>query len=169
MADTTLTHIGRTQPRPAGLQGVAADWSSDQRAFKNVSWGKAMMWIFLLSDTFVFGCFLLSYMTARMSTPGAVAQSERGLCPSYWRLECSADPYRHHDLRADLEQRNDGDGGEFRLSPRPPQNRDPHASDSSTRRDLRRHAGFRMDQADQRRVRPWGNPWGRHSSDHPSS
>ena len=26
------------------------------------------MWIFLLSDTFVFSCFLLSYMTARMST-----------------------------------------------------------------------------------------------------
>ncbi|TIO11028.1 heme-copper oxidase subunit III family protein [Mesorhizobium sp.] len=68
MAETTLTHIGQTQPRPAGLRGVAADWSSDQRAFKNVSWGKAMMWIFLLSDTFVFGCFLLSYMTARMST-----------------------------------------------------------------------------------------------------
>jgi cytochrome c oxidase subunit 3 len=68
MADTTLTHTGQAQPQPAGLQGVAADWSSDQRAFKNVSWGKAMMWIFLLSDTFVFGCFLLSYMTARMST-----------------------------------------------------------------------------------------------------
>ncbi|TIN77554.1 heme-copper oxidase subunit III family protein [Mesorhizobium sp.] len=68
MADTTVTHTGQAQARPAGLQGVAADWSSDQRAFKNVSWGKAMMWIFLLSDTFVFGCFLLSYMTARMST-----------------------------------------------------------------------------------------------------
>ena len=54
--------------RPGGLQGIAADWASDQRAFKNVSWGKAMMWIFLLSDTFIFGCFLLSYMTARMST-----------------------------------------------------------------------------------------------------
>ncbi len=54
--------------RPAGLRGLAADWSSDQRAFKGVSWGKAMMWVFLLSDTFVFGCFLLSYMTARMST-----------------------------------------------------------------------------------------------------
>ena len=26
------------------------------------------MWIFLLSDTFIFGCFLLSYMTVRMST-----------------------------------------------------------------------------------------------------
>ena len=66
MADTTLTHAGHG--RPDGLRGVAADWSSDQRAFKNVSWGKAMMWIFLLSDTFIFGSFLLSYMTARMST-----------------------------------------------------------------------------------------------------
>jgi cytochrome c oxidase subunit 3 len=54
--------------RPDGLRGIVADWSSDQRAFKGVSWGKAMMWVFLLSDTFVFGCFLLSYMTARMST-----------------------------------------------------------------------------------------------------
>jgi cytochrome c oxidase subunit 3 len=27
-----------------------------------------MMWIFLLSDTFIFSCFLLSYMTVRMST-----------------------------------------------------------------------------------------------------
>ena len=51
-----------------GWQGVASDWSSDQRAFKNVSWGKAMMWIFLLSDTFIFSCFLLSYMTVRSST-----------------------------------------------------------------------------------------------------
>jgi len=50
------------------MKGVVADWGSDQRAFKNVSWGKAMMWIFLLSDTFIFSCFLLSYMTVRMST-----------------------------------------------------------------------------------------------------
>src|SRR5438067_9327414 len=53
---------------PEGLQGIVADWSSDQRAFKNVPWGKAMMWIFLLSDTFIFSCFLISYMTVRMST-----------------------------------------------------------------------------------------------------
>ena len=66
MAETTLTGTGAT--RPDGWRGVATDWASDQRAFKNVSWGKAMMWIFLLSDTFIFGCFLLSYMTARMST-----------------------------------------------------------------------------------------------------
>lgn len=51
-----------------GLESLVADWSSDQRAFKNVPWGKAMMWIFLLSDTFIFTCFLTSYMTVRMST-----------------------------------------------------------------------------------------------------
>ena len=27
-----------------------------------------MMWIFLLSDTFIFSCFLISYMTVRIST-----------------------------------------------------------------------------------------------------
>lgn len=68
MAETVLTTIETRRKSAAGWQGIAADWSSDQRAFKNVSWGKAMMWIFLLSDTFIFGCFLLSYMTARMST-----------------------------------------------------------------------------------------------------
>jgi len=51
-----------------GLKGIVADWSSDQRAFKNVPWGKAMMWIFLVSDTFIFSCFLVSYMTVRTST-----------------------------------------------------------------------------------------------------
>ena len=61
-------NTGEIFARPDGIEGVVADWSSDQRAFKNVSWGKAMMWIFLLSDTFIFSCFLLSYMTVRMST-----------------------------------------------------------------------------------------------------
>ena len=51
-----------------GLRGVGADWGSDQRAFKNVPWGKAMMWIFLLSDTFIFSCFIVSYMHVRSST-----------------------------------------------------------------------------------------------------
>ena len=68
MAETALTNPGGSPARAAGWQGIADDWSSDQRAFKNVSWGKAMMWIFLLSDTFIFSCFLLSYMTTRMST-----------------------------------------------------------------------------------------------------
>src|SRR3990170_7554466 len=53
---------------PEGLQGIVADWSSDQRAFKKVPWGKVMMWIFLVSDTFIFSAFLISYMNVRMST-----------------------------------------------------------------------------------------------------
>src|ERR1700759_5430484 len=68
MAETTLTDTVASTTRPEGWRGIAADWSSDQRAFKNVSWGRAMMWIFLLSDTFIFSCFLVSYMTTRMST-----------------------------------------------------------------------------------------------------
>ena len=68
MAQPALTGTGEALPRPEGLQGIVADWSSDQRAFKNVPWGKAMMWIFLLSDTFIFSSFLISYMTVRMST-----------------------------------------------------------------------------------------------------
>jgi len=68
MTQAEMTVTGVSLARPEGLQGVAADWGSDQRAFKNVPWGKAMMWIFLVSDTFIFSCFLLSYMTVRMST-----------------------------------------------------------------------------------------------------
>src|SRR4026209_482175 len=52
---------------PEGLKGVTADWSADKQAFP-VPWGKAMMWIFLLSDTFIFSCFLVSYMNVRIST-----------------------------------------------------------------------------------------------------
>ncbi|MGH8475343.1 MAG: heme-copper oxidase subunit III family protein [Methylococcales bacterium] len=51
-----------------GLQDISDDWGSDIDVFKNVPWGKAMMWIFLVSDTFIFTCFLTSYMTVRIST-----------------------------------------------------------------------------------------------------
>ena len=52
---------------PKGPKGFMYDWGSDQKAFKGVPWGKAMMWIFLLSDTFIFSCFLISYMKGRAS------------------------------------------------------------------------------------------------------
>ena len=68
MTHDALTDTAGSLARPDGLQGIVADWSSDQRAFKNVPWGKAMIWIFLLSDTFIFSIFLLSYMTVRIST-----------------------------------------------------------------------------------------------------
>ena len=50
-----------------GWDGVVSDWSTDKQVFP-VHWGKAMMWIFLLSDTFIFSCFLTGYMNVRMST-----------------------------------------------------------------------------------------------------
>ena len=68
MSEPAVTEPASTPPRPQGVEGFVGDWSSDQRTFKNVPWGKAMMWIFLLSDTFIFSCFLLSYMTVRSST-----------------------------------------------------------------------------------------------------
>jgi|TARA_B110000483_G_scaffold5009_1_gene5835 cytochrome c oxidase subunit 3 len=52
----------------SGVNGLVQDWISDKDAFKNVSWGKTMMWIFLLSDTFIFSCFLVAYMSVRMTT-----------------------------------------------------------------------------------------------------
>ena len=52
---------------PQGGAGVVHDWSRDKQVF-GVPWGKAMMWIFLLSDTFIFSCFLVGYMMVRIST-----------------------------------------------------------------------------------------------------
>lgn len=46
---------------------MVADWSADKETFQ-LSWGKLMMWIFLLSDTFIFSLFLIGYMNVRMST-----------------------------------------------------------------------------------------------------
>lgn len=67
MANDTPIHAGESVPAPEGLRGVVSDWSSDKQAFP-VPWGKAMMWIFLLSDTFIFTCFLTGYMNVRIST-----------------------------------------------------------------------------------------------------
>ena len=68
MTATTSTETVHDAPVTKNLRSLAADWSSDQEVFKQVHWGKAMMWIFLLSDTFVFSSFLISYMTVRAST-----------------------------------------------------------------------------------------------------
>ena len=72
-----------------GWRGIAADWSSDQRAFKNVSWGKAMMWIFLLSDTFIFSCFLLVLHDRADVDDRALAEPQRGLRPDDRRARIS--------------------------------------------------------------------------------
>jgi cytochrome c oxidase subunit 3 len=66
MAQTgTVAAHGSIEP---GWQSIVTDWSADKQTFQ-VPWGKAMMWIFLLSDTFIFTCFLTGYMNVRVSTP----------------------------------------------------------------------------------------------------
>jgi len=52
---------------PEGTAGVVNDFARDKQVF-GVPWGKAMMWIFLLSDTFIFSCFLVGYMSVRIAT-----------------------------------------------------------------------------------------------------
>lgn len=49
-----------------GLRGIIADWSRDRRTF-SMGWGKAMIWIFIISDIFVFGCFLAAYAAVRLA------------------------------------------------------------------------------------------------------
>jgi cytochrome c oxidase subunit III len=51
----------------SGWSSVVRDWSADKEAFA-MPWGKLMMWIFLLGDTFIFSIFLVGYMNVRMST-----------------------------------------------------------------------------------------------------
>jgi cytochrome c oxidase subunit III len=60
----TAAVAGSNEP---GWQTMVTDWSADKQTFQ-VPWGKAMMWIFLLSDTFIFTCFLTGYMNVRIST-----------------------------------------------------------------------------------------------------
>ena len=62
-----MTHSEGTVALPQGFKGLARDWTADKQTF-HVPWGKAMMWIFLLSDTFIFTLFLTSYMNVRIST-----------------------------------------------------------------------------------------------------
>src|SRR5215210_91437 len=47
-------------------QPVTKLWSGGRSPF-NVSYGKLMMWYFLMSDAFTFGAFLISYGTIRFS------------------------------------------------------------------------------------------------------
>jgi len=67
MSNNSLNQASDEVLVPDNLKGLVADWSSDVQTFK-VRWSKAMMWIFLLSDTFIFGSFLSSYMAVRLTT-----------------------------------------------------------------------------------------------------
>jgi cytochrome c oxidase subunit 3 len=62
MANDAVATIAETR-----AESIVADWSGDKQTFQ-APWGKAMMWIFLLSDTFIFSSFLVGYMNVRISS-----------------------------------------------------------------------------------------------------
>ena len=63
MSEAAISGAGAT----SGSSTLVDDWSADKQAY-HVPWGKAMMWIFLVSDTFIFTCFLTGYLHVRLST-----------------------------------------------------------------------------------------------------
>ena len=48
-----------------GKEGLVEDWSQDKQVY-DMPWGKAMMWLFLLSDTFIFSVFLFTTQYKRI-------------------------------------------------------------------------------------------------------
>ena len=59
-----------------------------------------MMWIFLLSDTFIFTCFLTGYMNVRVSTPVPWPNPSEVFALDGVRRQRAAAPDRHHDVRS---------------------------------------------------------------------
>jgi cytochrome c oxidase subunit 3 len=65
MADTSVAHAHEShQP----VQVDSANWEGGEPPFK-ASYGKLMMWYFLLSDAFTFAGFLIAYGALRFSMP----------------------------------------------------------------------------------------------------
>ena len=64
--DAITTTADQAVDSGKSMKSLVNDWSRDKQSYE-VPWGKAMMWIFLLSDTFIFSCFLIGYMKVRIS------------------------------------------------------------------------------------------------------
>jgi cytochrome c oxidase subunit 3 len=62
MADTSVAHAHETHEHDAG------SWDGGKEPFK-ASYGKLMMWYFLVSDAFTFAGFLIAYGALRFSMP----------------------------------------------------------------------------------------------------
>jgi len=61
MAQTLVKNVKMETPQPQGI------WSGGDSSPMGASWGKLMMWFFLLSDTFTFSGLLVSYGLSRYS------------------------------------------------------------------------------------------------------
>ena len=118
------------------------------------------MWIFLLSDTFVFGCFLLAYMTARMSTTVPWPNPSEVFALNIGGQEIPL------ILIAIMTFVLISSSGTMAMAVNFGYRRDRKKTailmllTAALRRHVRRHAGVRMDEADHGRRSALGNPWG---------
>ena len=169
---STVMRSGVDEPDgpPPGLRDLADDWAGDQETFRHVHWGKAMMWIFLLSDTFIFSCFLVSYMTMRSSVtaPWPNASEVFALTIGGQSIPLI--------LIAIMTFVLISSSGTMAMAVNMGYRRNRKATaalmfaTAAARRDLRRHAGVRMDEADSTRAcAPGPTRWARSSSAPPSS
>ena len=120
-----------------------------------------MMWIFLLSDTFVFSCFLISYMTVRMSTTVPWPNPSEVFALHVGGADVPL------ILIAIMTFVLISSSGTMAMAVNFGYRRDRRRRPSlmlvtaALRRDLRRHAGLRVDQADPGRRAALGQPDGR--------
>ena len=145
-----------------GLPGVASDFASDKQAFV-VPWGKAMMWIFLLSDTFIFSLLPdRRYMHVRISTTVPWPNPSEVFALTIGGNHIPLILIAIMTFILITQQRHDGDGRQLRLPAQPR---------ASTAALMLITAGFGatfvgmqafewtkliVDEG----VRPWGNPMG---------
>lgn len=61
-----MTETSPEHSRETGWHSLVKDLSADKQAF-DMPWGKLMMWVFLLGDTFIFSIFLIGYMSVRIA------------------------------------------------------------------------------------------------------
>ncbi|WP_290652495.1 heme-copper oxidase subunit III family protein [Aquisalimonas sp.] len=71
MVERRLEENAQPETLSGEWRSLVNDWSADREAFPKVSWNKTMMWIFLLSDVFVFTLLLVGYMAVRLTTQEA--------------------------------------------------------------------------------------------------
>ena len=105
-----MSETAAIQGSPEGVDGLVEDWASDKQTY-NVPWGKAMMWIFLVSDTFIFTCFLTGYLNVRITTTEPWPLQTEIFALTLFGQSIPAGTDRDYDVYLDHELRFDGTCG----------------------------------------------------------
>jgi heme/copper-type cytochrome/quinol oxidase subunit 3 len=88
-----------------GVSSKRGTWGGGHEPLK-ASYGKLMMWFFLLSDIFTFAAFLITYLAIRVSYPAYAGPAESFVGSNeYWPI-----PELVFDLRVDRKLSHHGIG-----------------------------------------------------------